>query len=45
MVEDNRIEEVLSTEEPLTEKAARLVDLANSAGGRDNISVALIEAR
>jgi serine/threonine protein phosphatase PrpC len=45
MVEDKRIEEALLTGELLTEKAARLVDLANAAGGRDNITVALIEVQ
>jgi protein phosphatase len=45
MVEDKQIQEVLLTEELLTDKAARLVDLANAAGGRDNVTVALIEVR
>ena len=45
MVEDKPIQEVLLTEELLTDKAARLVDLANAAGGRDNVTVALIEVR
>jgi PPM family protein phosphatase len=43
MLDDVQIAEVLLSEKPLTEKASRLVYLANEAGGRDNISVVLIE--
>ena len=42
MVDDDEIEEVLSTELTLEEKAAALVNRANEAGGKDNISVILI---
>jgi protein phosphatase len=45
MIDDHQIQAVLSLEENLTDKAARLVDLANAAGGRDNITVALVEVR
>jgi PPM family protein phosphatase len=45
MVEDKQIEEALLDGNLITEKAARLIDLANAAGGRDNITVALIEVR
>jgi PPM family protein phosphatase len=45
MIEDYQIREILLTEEPLMEKAEMLVRLANAAGGRDNISVVLIEVR
>ncbi len=43
MIDDHQIQAVLLLEENLTDKAARLVDLANAAGGRDNITVALVE--
>lgn len=42
-VPDSGIAEVLADNEPLATKAQRLVDLANEGGGRDNISVALIQ--
>ena len=45
MIDDRQIQTILSMEESLTDKAARLVDLANAAGGRDNITVALVEVR
>lgn len=42
MVEDEAILAVLQSETQLDEAAQRLIDLANAAGGEDNISVALI---
>ena len=42
MVADGEIEEMLSRELPLEEKAAALVARANDEGGKDNISVILI---
>ena len=45
MVDDQQIEEVLARANPLTEKAEILVNLANTAGGRDNVSVVLVEVR
>ncbi|MDY6952596.1 MAG: Stp1/IreP family PP2C-type Ser/Thr phosphatase [Thermodesulfobacteriota bacterium] len=42
-VDDTMIRNVLSLAEPLSEKAEKLVGLANSAGGYDNITVALSE--
>ncbi len=45
MIDDHQIQAILSLEASLTDKAARLVDLANVAGGRDNITVALVEVR
>lgn len=44
MVEEGRIHEVLLTEASLEQKAEELVKLANEAGGRDNITVVLVEA-
>lgn len=43
MVDDAAIEKVLSSENTLLEKAEQLINLANSAGGYDNITVALCE--
>ena len=43
-VEEADIEAVLREETPMAEKARRLVDRANAAGGSDNITVALIPA-
>jgi protein phosphatase len=45
MVDDSQIEEILLTEESLSDKAEMLVSLANAAGGRDNISVVLIKVQ
>ncbi len=42
MVDDDEIEKVLMKKLPLEEKAAELVARANDAGGKDNISVILI---
>lgn len=44
MVDDTRIERVVSKHEmPIRERADLLVKMANEAGGRDNITVQLIE--
>ena len=43
MIEDEEIEQILSREGSLEDKAAVLVRRANSAGGKDNISVILID--
>ena len=42
LVEDEEIAGVLATDLPLEDKAAELVARANDAGGKDNISVILI---
>lgn len=42
MVDDDEIADVLALEIPLEDKAAALVNRANEAGGKDNISVILI---
>jgi serine/threonine protein phosphatase PrpC len=43
MIDDGEIESVLSGSKSLEEKAAILIALANRAGGKDNISVILID--
>lgn len=43
MVTDKEIEDVLVFSEPLELKAVMLVNMANDNGGRDNISVALVQ--
>ena len=43
MVEEKQIEEVLASAVSLQEKANRLVELANDNGGRDNITIIIIE--
>jgi protein phosphatase len=45
MVDDEKIKEMLAFDGPLPVKATLLVDQANSAGGRDNVSVVLVAAR
>lgn len=45
MVDDEQIQEILTFEGPLPLKATMLIDQANHAGGKDNISVALIEVK
>jgi PPM family protein phosphatase len=44
MVSDTQIAQILSTEEPLDIRAKRLIDTANANGGRDNITVLLVNA-
>ncbi len=41
MVEDSKIQQVLSAPTPLPQKADELIDAAKSAGGNDNITVVL----
>jgi protein phosphatase len=43
MIDDREIESVLSGSKSLEEKAGILIALANRAGGKDNISVILID--
>ena len=43
MIEDRRIEEILKGDDSLKEKAERLVMEANANGGKDNITVLLID--
>jgi protein phosphatase len=43
MVRDERICEIMASQDGIQAKAARLVDAARSAGGYDNITVALCE--
>ena len=43
MVEDNVIERILKTTADIDEAATKLVELANENGGRDNVSVIIIE--
>ena len=44
MVSDEQIAKVLGADESLDQRAHRLVDLANANGGRDNITVLLVQA-
>jgi PPM family protein phosphatase len=44
MVDDEGIGSILAENAPLEQKAARLIDAANANGGRDNISVLLVQA-
>lgn len=44
MVDDAGIERLLAEEGGLEQKARKLIDAANAAGGRDNISVLLVDA-
>ena len=43
MVDDNLIYKVLSSSMDLSQKAEKLVEMANTAGGRDNVTVVLAE--
>jgi protein phosphatase len=43
MIDDVDINKVVSTDVPLEQKAKQLIDLANANGGRDNISVLMVE--
>ncbi len=43
MIDDAAIAKILTTELTLEQKASQLIDLANENGGRDNISVLLVE--
>ena len=44
MANDAEIATVLESQTPMEQKADRLITLANEHGGRDNISVLLIQA-
>ncbi|GKT17463.1 Stp1/IreP family PP2C-type Ser/Thr phosphatase [Acidovorax sp. SUPP2522] len=44
MVEDDQIQTLAMVQEPLEDKAAHLIEAANARGGRDNISVLLVQA-
>lgn len=43
MVEDSKILEVIKSQEAIEMKSAKLVELANENGGKDNITVIIIE--
>jgi serine/threonine protein phosphatase PrpC len=43
MVENPSIQEILSVAIPLDQKGQKLIELAKSAGGHDNITVVLCE--
>ncbi len=43
MIDDAAIAKIITTELTLEQKASQLIDLANENGGRDNISVLLVE--
>ncbi|MGE0331935.1 MAG: Stp1/IreP family PP2C-type Ser/Thr phosphatase [Ramlibacter sp.] len=45
MVDNENIAQLLATEVPLEQKVVQLVDAANANGGRDNISVLLVQAQ
>jgi serine/threonine protein phosphatase PrpC len=45
MVDDAMIAKIASAEVDLDEKTSQLIDTANANGGRDNISVLLVEAK
>jgi protein phosphatase len=44
MVKDAEIAQILDTPIPLEQRAKRLIDAANAHGGRDNITVLLVQA-
>ena len=43
MVDDGEIEQILSLNLPIEDKAKRLIDMANESGGADNIAVVIVE--
>ncbi|UWZ81727.1 Stp1/IreP family PP2C-type Ser/Thr phosphatase [Occallatibacter riparius] len=43
-VSDSAIQELLAGDQPLQERANRLIEAANKAGGRDNITCILVQA-
>ena len=43
MIEDDLIRRVLISTNSLSKKAEKLIEMANAAGGRDNITVVLSE--
>jgi serine/threonine protein phosphatase PrpC len=44
MVDDQGIGTILGSEGPLEQRAAQLIDAANANGGRDNISILMVQA-
>ena len=44
MLDQNEIAALVATDETLEEKTSRLIAAANANGGRDNISVLLVQA-
>jgi serine/threonine protein phosphatase PrpC len=44
MVDDQGIATILGNEGPLEQRAAQLIDAANANGGRDNISILMVQA-
>jgi serine/threonine protein phosphatase PrpC len=45
MVEDQKIKEIMAFNGPPALKATMLVDQANYAGGKDNVTVVLVEVK
>lgn len=45
MVDNDNIAQLLATEVPLEQKVTQLIEAANANGGRDNISVLLVQAQ
>jgi protein phosphatase len=43
MIDDGAIAKIIADDTSLEQKASRLIDAANENGGRDNISVLLVE--
>ena len=43
MVEDEKIRQIILGQRDIVEKAEKLVDAANQNGGKDNITVVLVE--
>ena len=43
MVDDNEIEEIISSGLDIEDKTRKLLDRANENGGKDNIAVVIIE--
>ncbi|MEO7108126.1 MAG: protein phosphatase, partial [Rhodoferax sp.] len=45
MIDDDLIDKIVTSELELEQKATQLIDQANENGGRDNISVLLVEVQ
>lgn len=43
MIEDEKIRQITLSQRDIVEKAEQLVETANQNGGRDNITVVLVE--
>lgn len=43
MIEDTQIASILNSSREIDERAQMLIDLANERGGKDNISIIIIE--